>query len=408
MRNPFDIVPIAAAPMPGQLHHGNDGDGTAASPTFPFDAVSAEPPVGRVLALSFDADWRAYFRLWVVCQLLALLTLGVYGPWARARRAAFMARHWHLDGHPFEVALEPRALLLGRALLLLILMSGLALSWLWPELVPVLVAFSYAALPWLMAHSFALRWRTLSYRGMPFGAATPSAPLRRPLWLLGGAMALLALPFESWLGGAGPMLGGVLWIAALGFLVWSWPNATAALTHHRFSQAGWGATPFELDAGPDQILEHMWRFWIDKGALLFLVLIYVGLLAVALGIENRDWQALLHAVGYLVLTVFTVTFARGRRLNFVLHRLTLGGLAFSTTMPPARAAWLTAGYALLALCTLGLSIPWSTVHYARWRAARVQLHLQGEWSQFGPGAAPLRASGVMDELANSFDIEIGI
>lgn len=408
MRNPFDIPPIPAMPLPGQSHRGLDGDGTRAPPGFAFDAVSDQPPAGRILTLSFDADWHDYFRLWVVCQLLTLLTLGLYGPWARARRVAFLARHWRLDGHSFQVALEPRALLHGRLLLLVLLVSGLALSWVWPITVPLLVAFSFAALPWLMAHSFALRWRTLWYRGMHFGAATPSAPLRRPLWQLGASVALLALPLDTWLRGAGPMLGGVLWIAALGFLVWSWPNATAALTHYRFSQARWGATPFELATGPDQILEHMWSFWVDKGALLFLVLMYVGLLAVALGIQSRDWQALLHAVGYLALTVFTVTFARGRRLNFVLHRLKLGGLAFSSAMPPARAGWLTAGYAVLALCTLGLSIPWSTVHYARWRAARVKLHLQGDWSQFGPGPAPLRANGVMDELANSFDIEIGI
>ena len=408
MRNPFDIAPISAAPLPGQSHRGNDEDGSASSSTFAFDAVSAEPPAGRVLDLSFDADWRDYFRLWVVCQLLTLITLGVYGPWARARRAAFLARHWHLDGHSFEVVLEPRALLLGRALLLLILLSGLTLSWMWPAMVPVLVACSFLALPWLMAHSFALRWRTLTYRGMPFAAATPHAPLRRPLWQLGASIALLALPFEAWLGGMGIMLGGVLWIAALGLLVWSWPYATAALTHYRFSQARWGATSFELGAGPNQILEHMWKFWFEKGVLLCLVLIYGGFLAVAWGIDNRDWQALIYAVGYLALTVFTVTFARGRRLNFVLHRLKLGGLAFSSTIPPTRAAWLTAGYAMLALCTLGLSIPWSTVHYAHWRATRVKLHQQGDWTQFGPGPASLPSNGVMDELANSFDIEIGI
>lgn len=132
-------------PVPGLSHRGLDGDGTRAPPGFAFDAVSDQPPAGRILTLSFDADWRDYFRLWVVCQLLTLLTLGLYGPWARARRAAFLARHWHVDGRSFEVALEPRALLQGRLLLLLILASGLALSWIWPAMAPVLVAFSFAA-----------------------------------------------------------------------------------------------------------------------------------------------------------------------------------------------------------------------------------------------------------------------
>jgi uncharacterized membrane protein YjgN (DUF898 family) len=141
---------------------------------------------------------------------------------------------------------------------------------------------------------------------------------------------------------------------------------------------------------------------------MMVVMLMMIIFAVAKVQINRDLQATLSAIGMLALTVASVTMARGRRLNFVMHRLSLGGLRFTTTLNPNHAAKLTTGYALLALLTLGLSIPWGTVHYNRWRAKNVQIYLEGGWSQFELDTSPSPAGGIMDELANSFDIELGI
>jgi uncharacterized membrane protein YjgN (DUF898 family) len=270
------------------------------------------------------------------------------------------------------------------------------------------LALAFISAPWLLANSFAFRWRTLTYRGIGFDSKNTVSSLLWPLFSLGLALAVAALPIV-WLQ---KFITSPAWAPLVVFItivpfIYFWPRATAQLTHYRFSQASWGMTGFQLQATAKEIYSHMWRKSFSGWALL-LGLVYGVLIAVGAYFGNRDVQAVLSGVGHLLIVVFGVTFARSRRLNFVLHRLDIGGLSFSSTMNPSKMSALTAGYALLAVCTLGLSIPWSTVHFCRWRAARITPRLLGPWSQFTPAPSRRAASGVLDELGNSFDIEIGI
>ena len=373
-----------------------------------FDALSNEEPPGTALRLEFTASWPDYFRLWVVCQLLTLLSLGLYGPWARARKAKFLAKHWLLDGEPFAVNFSPIALLKGRILVFILIFSAVVLGWWNPWLRPVLIFVSFLAAPFILANSLAFRWRTLSHRAIAFNSENNSQPLVRVMIILGVFLSLATLPNSLWQkylphNGFMPLAVLFLTLPALYF----WPRATSTLTHYRFSQASWGAQRFDLQTSAKQIFAQMWRRafsgWLILMGTLGVVIAVLSLLS-----ENRDVQAALSSVNYLLVTVFAVTFARSRRLNFVLHRLHIGGLSFSSKMHPAQMSALTTGYALLAVCTLGLSVPWSTVHFCRWRAARVTPYLDGQWSQFLPAMMDQPASGVLDELGNSFDIEIGI
>jgi uncharacterized membrane protein YjgN (DUF898 family) len=373
-----------------------------------FDALSNEEPSGKALRLEFTARTADYFRLWVVCQFLTLVSLGLFGPWSRTRKAKFLAEHWLLDGEPFVVNFSPIALLKGRLLVFILIFSAALLGWWNPWLRPVLIFVSFLAAPWLLANSLAFRWRTLSHRAIAFGSENNSQPLRRSMVILGVFLSMATLPNSLWQKylphlGFTPLAIFLLTVPALYF----WPRVTSALTHYRFSQASWGAQRFDLQTTAKKIFAQMWRRAFSGWLVVMGTL--GGVIAVfSLWSENRDLQAVLNSINYLLITIFAVTFARSRRLNFVLHRLHIGGLSFSSKMHPAQMSALTAGYALLAVCTLGLSVPWSTVHFCRWRAARVTPYLDGEWSQFLPAVGHQRASGVLDELGNSFDIEIGI
>lgn len=373
-----------------------------------FDAQENKIPVGRPLILEFTAQTSEYFRLWVVCQFLTLMTLGLYGPWARTRKAQFLALHWWMDGQAFEVKFVPIALLKGRMLVFTLLLGAALLGWWNPWLTPAFILVAFAAAPWLLANSFAFRWRTLRFRDLGFDSDNTTRGLRWPLFLVGVSLALAALPMSLWQ----TAFKNSWWVALVGaFLIFPfvffWPRATAALTHYRFAQANWGTQRFVLQATAKEIYSHMWRKafsgWLIALSVVYGILIYIGIRS-----GNRDAQAVLSTLGYLLIGVFGITFARSRRLNFVLHRLNIGGLSFTSTMNPTHMSALTAGYAILAVCTMGLSIPWSTVHFCRWRAARVTPYLDGDWSQFEPAASPRMAPGVLDELGNAFDIEIGI
>jgi uncharacterized membrane protein YjgN (DUF898 family) len=108
-----------------------------------------------------------------------------------------------------------------------------------------------------------------------------------------------------------------------------------------------------------------------------------------------------------MITVCGVSFARARRLNFIVNRWSVAGLSFRSSLPPFEQSWRSSVYAALGVLTLGLSIPWSTVKYSRWRAQQFQVNLDGDWAQFS-GVLRSAQGGAWDELAQQFDIDLGL
>lgn len=366
---------------------------------------------GKKLTLQFTAKTYEYFRIWVVCHALTLIALGIYGPWARTRKAEFLGRNWLLEGQSFQVCFVPVALLRGR-ILMLILFLAIYITNLWnPWLTPLFTVAIFLVAPWLLANSFAFRWRTPTYRDIRFDSNNQSSPLRRPLITLGLWLAVNQIPLYSvtlidLIKYSLPK--ALIWMLASIFIsVYVWSGATSALTHYRFSQARWGDTSFTLSISPQELLRHTAKILFSCPLIIFFISLILIFGAVS-QIGNRDAIAAASVVYYLVLVVYAATFARGRRINFVLHRMSVGGMTFSSTISPTKAGLLTAGYALLATLTLGLSIPWSTVHFNRWRSKHIQIYLDGDWTQFSSQTNLQKPSSALDELGNSLDMEVGI
>ena len=262
---------------------------------LPFDALPDQADIGRPLTLEFSAKTTDYFRLWVVCHCLTLATFGLYGPWARTRKANFLANHWRLDNLPFEVHFIPAALLRGRLLVFAFLLSFALLS-LWnPWTQPFMLLAAFAAAPWLLANSFAFRWRTIRYKNIQFDSDVKPSALRIPFYLLGLVSALATLPLTAFFSTKSPFLS-LLWVVFVVLLpaVIFWPRATAALTHYRFSQASWGNQQFNLRATPKIIYSHMWRNAFSRWTVIF-GFAYGGLVVLAQLWGNRDAQAVVQA-----------------------------------------------------------------------------------------------------------------
>src|SRR5690349_19493845 len=85
-----------------------------------FDDVEPQAAAPRTLALGFTGDGREYFRIWVVNLLLTLATLGVYSAWAKVRRLQYFDRNTVLAGASFDFHGNPKAVLAGRALALVL------------------------------------------------------------------------------------------------------------------------------------------------------------------------------------------------------------------------------------------------------------------------------------------------
>jgi uncharacterized membrane protein YjgN (DUF898 family) len=341
-----------------------------------------------------------------------VLTLGLYGPWARRRKAQYVARHWHLDGVGFEVELDPLSLLLGRVLVWGCVAVAFTVGHLAPSWSPFVALPAFAVLPWLVARSYAFRWSTMSHRDAGFSSVPEPGALIAPAWAFGGLACITSLAGQKVAQAPGDMfwLGVLLMVFLAFFAVGPW--LTSAMTHQRLAYAHWGSAPFELKASVGQITWHM----IKASWAIVLCVLLIGIafgFALNSGFKAvpkaTQWAGVLGTLMYLLVMVFALTAARARRINFVLNRLKVGGYEFRSSMPPLRQGWMCLGFALMAVLSLGLTLPWSTMFYNRWRAERIAAYVSpGGFPEFGRANAQRAPSAWVDEVAAGFDLETGI
>ena len=73
-----------------------------------------EPPAEwRTIPVLFKGDGQVYFGIWAVNLLLILVTLGIYYPWAKYRRLKYFHQHTFVDGHAFDFMAQPKQMLQG-------------------------------------------------------------------------------------------------------------------------------------------------------------------------------------------------------------------------------------------------------------------------------------------------------
>ena len=138
------------------------------------------PPQRTLNRLSFHGSGGEYFRIWVVNLALSVLTLGIYSPWAKVRAQRYFHANTELDGSRFEYHAKPLNILLGRGMLALIFITGMALAQNLNPLFLVVLTVGLALLPWLIASSMRFKARIVSWRGVRFAwmGSTASVYLR--------------------------------------------------------------------------------------------------------------------------------------------------------------------------------------------------------------------------------------
>jgi len=138
------------------------------------------PPQRTLHRLSFHGSGGEYFRIWVVNLALSVLTLGIYSPWAKVRAQRYFHANTELDGSRFEYHAKPLNILLGRGMLALIFITGMALAQNLNPLFLVVLTVGLALLPWLIASSMRFKARIVSWRGVRFAwmGSTASVYLR--------------------------------------------------------------------------------------------------------------------------------------------------------------------------------------------------------------------------------------
>ena len=136
------------------------------------------------LCIVFTGSGSEYFRIWIVNLLLTLVTLGVYSPWAKARRLRYFYGNTVVDGEPLGFHGDPKKMFKGFVLVgLLFGLYSVAGNF---SAMAGFVAFLIVAAIWPALFKSAMQFRlaNTSWRGLRFrfngslaGAYTAWAPL---------------------------------------------------------------------------------------------------------------------------------------------------------------------------------------------------------------------------------------
>jgi uncharacterized membrane protein YjgN (DUF898 family) len=377
----------------------------------PPQVDTPRPPAGDI-PVSFNGSTQAYFPIWVVCQFYTFITLGLFAPWAKARKARYLAQNLTLNGVAFDVVLNPLAILKGRLIALGALAFGLIVAISVPSSRPFLVVVAFIGLPWLLSRSMAFRWWRSSFSGRRFGFTPTTKPLWKAAFIVGLGAVLSVIP-SSWSPADSPYF--ILTVNGIGYFVFAvfGTYLTTALLYLRLSRAQYGKHAFRLDTTPWQIYKKLFKTsWRGFG---FVFGIYMALMlgsGVASAADYDDIGAVMRAVGILIITVFGVASARTQRFNFVMSKLSVGDhLYFESTLDPSKTARKSMWFALMNVASLGLTVPYTTIEMLKWRVQHVRAHLNAPWEDFLDAGAPqaVGESGALaDGLAEQFDFELSL
>lgn len=331
-------------------------------------------PVDVVVSLRFTGRAGEYFRIWIVNICLSILTLGVYSAWAKVRRKRYFYGNTLLNDAAFEYLANPRAILTGRVIVLLVF---LALSLIGEFLQNDAIFLVYlVALPYIVIKAGRFNATNSAYRNVrfQFGVGFPPRPgwCRRCIVGYGQTSRFLMLPV-------------FLVPITLGLM---FPYYVYRKRRFILEQSAYGTTLFSFDARPGAFY-----FAYFKAALLFIVF-FLGSI-VTLGI------------GALPLYILFASYRDAAVGRLCWQHTALGRLRFDCN-------WRTWGLfklhflnSLAIILTLGLMAPWAAIRTARYQLQGLSLRPASEIDGFVTTAQE-QTSATGDEAGELLGFDFGL
>ena len=372
--------PLPPAAAPASTGSAPDGAGTGVTP------ATAATPGGRE-KIVFTGEWSEYFRIWIINVLLTIVTLGIYAAWAKVRRRRYFCANTKLFGHAFEYLADPKRILLGN-LIVVVLFLILTFSQVISPVLYVGLALLFAiAVPWFIVRALSFNARNTAWRGLRFNFTGTYGPSARAflLWPL-------LVPFT---------LGLIFPFVAK-------RQKDFVVNHHAF-----GTSPFSFSGRT----EDFYRIY-GIAALFFLpiVVLYFAMMAVVFAsIAARQGGAAPPAalgvigllfIGAVPLAIVGAMYFRARMFAYVWNHTSIAGNQFVAAMRARDLLLLHVVNSLVTTLTGGLMHPWAAIRTAKFQLDRLEVIPAGNVDDFVAAAQP--PVGALGEAANDFfDFDLG-
>jgi uncharacterized membrane protein YjgN (DUF898 family) len=346
-----------------------------------------ETDVATSLAVEFRGTGREYFRVWIVNATLIVLTLGLYGPWAKVRTRRYFYGNTVLAGHSFDYHGAPLRILLGRAIVAALAVAGVIAAGIGPWAQGAWTLAAVAAFPWLVLQTLRFNARNTSWRGVRFNlfATWREAVIACLVWPLAGALTLFLIPLarRAWDG---------LRIDHLSF-----DGRRFRTDYSQTRMFAIFATGFVLIVG---VLVVM--IGATMGVLLVTTRMHDMVKSFIIPIDPSDFGqvfTLLFGTCAFFIAIFVLQMAN----NLTLSSTTIeGGHRIVSRASPWRVAGIVMGNVVLTGLTLGLYWPFAKVRLARYRMQRCEVIAMGDVDDFVAEALEMQST-VGRELGRTWE-----
>lgn len=349
------------------------------------DTPSSNGQLVMVEPVSFTGTGAEYFRIWITNTFLSIITLGIYSAWAKVRRTRYFYGNSRLAGAAFDYHGEPKAILKGRTVAVVLLIAYQVFSEMQGLLAGAMVLLLIAALPWLIWKSLQFKLYNTSYRGIRFG--------------FGGSTA-------------GAYVAYLLWpaIASLTAFLLA-PMAHQRIKRFQHNEGRYGASRFSFDARVGRFyMLYLKAFLVFAAGVVALGLLLLGV-QVALGRRGMPvdayrgtlvFMAALYAWAMLMYPVFNAMLQ-----NLVWNHTSIGPHRFESRVSPRRVAFIALTNLLAVICTLGLYMPFATIRMVKYRLESVALLADGSLDD-SVADAQARAGATGEGVADLLDVDLSL
>jgi len=134
----------------------------------PLNQSPSHSPLPETIhRFSFTGTGGGYFPIWLTNLALTVITLGIYGAWAKVRKERYFHEHTHLNGSSFEYTANPISILKGR-----LIVFGIFIIFAVTQTIPFVNIFVllllFIAAPKIVTQAIKFRARYTNYRNIPF------------------------------------------------------------------------------------------------------------------------------------------------------------------------------------------------------------------------------------------------
>lgn len=354
----------------------------------------------------FTGTILEYFPIWLSNVALTVLTLGIYGAWAKVRREQYFHSHTFLAGHSFEYTANPISILKGRLLLFGLLFLFFFINGAIPVLGPIVLILAVIAFPWIATQALKFKARYTSYRNIPFqfhgtyGRSFKYLILTRTLGIL--TLGLL-LPwgrhrerkyivtslsygterfgFNATVWDYAKIYLGILFLFAVPLLLLCGVFIFNALLPLLSSGILSGVNPEDQESVKEAI-----KLFMDNGGLMIFILGFFVIISMQ------------------IIIPFLIRFLVARA---TWDNASIGPFLISYKASLFKFIWIGVTNILLRLVTFGLASPNCAIRMYRFKINAMSFFGEGDFSGFkGQSVEGTRAFG--EELSSAYDLDIDL